>query len=670
MKVFIKRKTDLEVISYTIVTFFFLLYVVVWAHIALVRYYSLHALIFDLGGSMESMWQVYHSNITLSGINYYFVTNGIRLILSPISLLDNYPFILIVQTIFIAAPSFFIFQISKLKKNGLAFSIALAGIYLIYPPLAGLNWYDFHFQTFFPFFFILGYLLYLKGNWILASILLFISGLVRYPFSIFPILFCLLEISSFLIHRKKKENKIEYKMPWAIFILLIALIILTIFSFIINRGITGILVISHVNSKSSDIFSNLSSNIDYKIFTVLLLLTPVFFLPIFSPKWYLFYLPFFALMLFSGNPVYFYPSLFRLQYGSLIIPFIFLGSIDGFNSIRSDNEFFERDRPKHELLYHSNNLKRKDLKIVSTMVITSILLATVLMPYGPLHGSSNVGMDLSQDNINMTIFREVEALTKLIPENASSVFLQNNLPEGLPRPLISGDQIFVPGTSVYFNLSAQYTNGTWFKLNPTYILDDPFYGNSGQFLSECPYPYNYSMYEFVHYFEGDGYGVLAEASGMVLLEKDYSGPLIYYVPYYNYFPASRLTPFGPGVFVSSKIVINNALNQSDFDSQGFVGPYTVLSPGYYNITFAMSTTSLSVNNSINLVVSGEVGKILFGERKITGNNFKEDNSLQKFTIEIYVNNTYANVEFRGTNPHWEGYLNLTGVYVNQISPPI
>jgi uncharacterized membrane protein len=658
------RKT----LGYAIVSIFFALYVAEWSHIALIRYYSLHSLIYDLGASMESMWQIYNPAINLHTIVYYFITSGIRLIFAPISLTQNYQFILVFQTIFIGASSILIYAISLSKLNREVFSVVLAGIYLIFPPLAGVNWYDFHFQAFFPFFFLLGYYFYLKRKWYLTFLFFFISGLVRYPYSIFPILFCIVEMVVNFRYLKHLVNRIEIKRVITLSVLLLSLLITTSISFYINNGFSGLETVAHFGKGSSNLFITFFSNIDSKFLTIILLLVPLLFLPVFSPRWYILYLPFFYLMFFSGQNLYYFPTLFRLQYGSLIIPFLFLGTIDGYKNIV--NFYSKRQPPDQSKIHHLKaNFNRKKNRYIATMAFIAILLSAFLAPYGPLHNYSNDGMNLSKESLNMTAYNELETLVKLIPANASSVIFQNNIPEGLPRPLISGDKIFVPGTNIPYNLTVQLTNGSWEKLDPMYIVDDPFYGNNGQFYSKSTYPYNYSMSQFIHYFGKEGYGVLGEASGMTLLEKGYQGNIKYYVPYFHNFEPISLTPLGPGKLIDNKIVIENASNSNDYRMKGFSGPYTTLSPGTYKISFYLSSTSLLDNDTIKIVVSGEDGKIVFSDFFINGTEFKSSCLVQEFTVELSLNNTYSGVEFSGTNIHWAGSLNLTGIDVRQVLPP-
>lgn len=655
--------------AFGIVCSIFAIYSIAWSYIALLRFYSLHALIYDLGAAMESMWQLYHPSLSFGKIYYYLIIDGIRILISPISFLNSYPILLVLQTLFIGGSSILIFKISMAKNNNLPFSLAIAGIYLLYPPLAGLNWYDFHFQAFFPFLFLSGYYFYQKGHLVFSALFFLLSGLVRYPFSIFPMLFSIVELIFYFNDVLNVNSYRNHRKLFFLGFIFGILTLITVLGFQISGGVNSTLDATHINTNYSFLTTLLSNSWD-KFLTIILLLLPLLFLPIFSPRWYVFYMPYLFLLLFSGNIIYSYPTLFRLQYGSLIIPFLFLGSIDGYHNLKSKKIRFKKIKDFRKSSNHLNRHTPKELKVPAIMVSIAIIGAAFFMPYGPLHEFSNDGMNLNQEKVNMTIFKELENLQNLIPKNASNVILQNNLPEGLPRPLISGDQIFVPGTNVLYNLSAQYPNGTWFKLQPDYILDDPFYGNYGQFYSTSIFPYNESMYNFVHYFESKGYGVIGEASGMILLKKDYKGLLKYYIPFIHDFKVSEFTPLGQSKINNNKIVMKNISNSGNSSSLTYYGPDATLSPGLYNISFSLASSLILPNNTFDLVVRGGSGRVKFAQVSINGTSFIAPNEVHKFIITAYLNNTYTNMEFLIQNLHWRGFLNLTNIEVRQMGPPL
>ena len=67
------------------------------------------------------------------------------------------------------------------------------------------------------------------------------------------------------------------------------------------------------------------------------------------------------------------------------------------------------------------------------------------------------------------------------------------------------------------------------------------------------------------------------------------------------------------------------------------------------------------------VVSDANGNII--NHYITGNNFTAVNHWTNISTTIYVNNTYASLQFRGIDTHWIGTIYFRGVTVDEISPP-
>ena len=114
---------------------------------------------------------------------------------------------LVIQEIFLGLPAIVIYLIAQTHIKDKTSSLLISLSYLLYFPLAGVNYYDFHFQAFFMLFFLLGYFTFIKGKYIYSSIFFFLSGTVRFPYMVFPILFFLLLLGSHLyIHFIKKQT--------------------------------------------------------------------------------------------------------------------------------------------------------------------------------------------------------------------------------------------------------------------------------------------------------------------------------------------------------------------------------------------------------------------------------------------------------------------------------
>jgi hypothetical protein len=174
------------------------------------------------------------------------------------------------------------------------------------------------------------------------------------------------------------------------------------------------------------------------------------------------------------------------------------------------------------------------------------------------------------------------------------------------------------------------------------------------------------MYNITKLFYGSGeYGILAEASGIVLLKKNYTGPIIYYVPLYENFPYSKLN-LGP---LSKEN--NNYLYAQNISKYNVIwyGPYKALPPGEYNITFQLMTSNNNANNTLNLDVSANGGGIILASKTIDGSYFNNKNKWENITLTVNLTNFYSYVEFRGFSSYWNGTISLKGIYVEQVAPP-
>ncbi|MGC8969760.1 MAG: hypothetical protein ACP5LG_04215, partial [Conexivisphaera sp.] len=88
-------------------------YSAVWSYMTVMKFYAMNASVFDLGLFMEYGWIVLHQVHTLSGFLYWFSYNGIIYIISPLTLLDSYPAVLIFQSAFIGLGALPLFGIAR-----------------------------------------------------------------------------------------------------------------------------------------------------------------------------------------------------------------------------------------------------------------------------------------------------------------------------------------------------------------------------------------------------------------------------------------------------------------------------------------------------------------------------------------------------------------------------
>ena len=379
-------------------------YIIFWSIVSIGQLLTINEPVLDLGISLERFWIIFHIPITLNFIIYNIFFDGVVFILSPISLFNNYALLLVFETIFIGLPSMFLYGISNnyLKNNKISFIIAAS--YLIYFPLAGVNFFSFHFQSFFIFFFIAGYYFYIKQNYKLSLILFLLSGTTRYPYMIFPFLFSLFSFFDYFRNRKLISKGISPRENLAfiipLFLFSFSLFFLVIGYFVFS-GVSGLSVDTHFSFTGS-----ITADLARKFETLILLFLPLLFIPLLSKRWFVFYMPFITLLFISNNIFYEFPVLFQFQYGTLIIPFVYLGFIDGLFMLTN----------RKEKSSNTKMLKRFSKQLVNVspiiMLVMIVVFASVFEPYGPFNSRSQDNYHLGTNlSFNTTLNSQ---LTKII----------------------------------------------------------------------------------------------------------------------------------------------------------------------------------------------------------------------------------------------------------------
>ncbi|MGC8970475.1 MAG: DUF2079 domain-containing protein, partial [Conexivisphaera sp.] len=286
-------------------------YTAVWSYISLLRLFSLNAFVLDLGVNMQFAWDAV-LRATPGSVLRDLALKGIVYAVAPVFLTGSYPAVLIFQSAFIGLGALPLFGIARHYLRDDAPSLLVAASYLIYFPLAGVNWFDFHYQALFPTLFLLGYYFYLRGRRIPAFASMALSGLTHYPYTVFPLMFSMM----LLLGRNRRRDA-----PLAV-----PLLAFTIAIFALNVALSGVWGASLGTIGGAS--GQPAALAQQDALTLLLILLPLLMLPLLS-RWAIFLLPYVALILTSDYPFYRSPLLFMYQYPALFVAFVFLGAIEG-----------------------------------------------------------------------------------------------------------------------------------------------------------------------------------------------------------------------------------------------------------------------------------------------------------------------------------------------------
>lgn len=507
-----------------------LTYILVWIEITLLRLDTLNALWADLGIAMERGWLIYNNNWNLSAYLFVFFNSGILFFTFPLTLPQSFQLLLIVQTIAIGSACLPIFGIANYFLKNEAFASIIAVLYLIYFPISGLNWYDFHYQAFFPVLFLTGYYFYLKGHKFSSFLFFFLSSIVRFPYAVFVLFFVFL---LFVEKLHPKEAIFSFPIKELVFpvtLLVLSLLLLT-GAYLINGS--SAYVAATVGYSSSSGFSDLVAKIE----TVLYIFLPFGFLPLLSKRWFVAYLPYMALVIYVGGYGKVIPTAFHYQYTAMIAPFVFLGFIDVLSKIKLN---------KHNKKLFCK-LKRWSIPHVKLILIAvvglSLFSATLFEPYSPVNKYTfdNFNNFYNYDPGNPSALKYLDRVLNYIPKNNSSVLTQFNLPEIYPRPPIvstypSEIYVLVSGHSALGQINnltlSDVKNNTYsisIFVNHSYLtLDIHIYYALG--YTKSPWYYNNypdSMQNFIQLMNESGkYGTVVNYNGFILLEWGYKGQIL------------------------------------------------------------------------------------------------------------------------------------------------
>ena len=639
--------------------------VIVWSHLALFRLYNLYSAVFDLGIFAENLWLPLHTVPSFTGILYnLFYVSIIPYLLSPLSLAGGLRLILVVQTLFIWATAFPLYFISR--KLGLSpmLSFIISISYFFYFPIAGINWFDVHNQAFFPFFFVFSYMFYLYGYKKTSLFLFAITSLIKWPYGIFVALFAFYELVSYLYGRKRQKDNKKLIYP----------LILFIFSFSALALGYGI---SFLGGPPSTAFLHISSAayvfpLGNIALTVVMIVAPLFFLPLFSKRWVLFLIPFFALIVITRSVIYLFPDIYGDQYLSMVVPFLFLGTIDVLSVRKRDETKTTSPKKRLNCIYREIRTSQTTRTVLTVFVIL-VLFSLVFQPWSPLtkdNGYIQWYKTNPYDNSNTYTYLSEESA--MIPRSNPYVLVPNNIPEAYPRAIVGGPYhvgTFVMGfpSPVFLNITLKDA------INNTF----PFIASRGHIVY-VPMDYAISTITNAVAFAESGYqsilqimdimlqsgryGIMAEANGTIVLERNYTYPPALFVPmnrYIGVFQGGSPTPY---VTVGNSLIFSNVTAGSIMWYGG-----TNYYPGTYDNTLHFLSYRGSYGNiSITAMLNGTpVSKEYID---ISDNNSAP--AWHNMSFNQVINNINLNTGyyyFIISSNGWTGKVEFSGISETEVS---
>lgn len=633
-----------------------IVYITIWSFIGILKILALNAYVFDLGINSERGWIILHTNLGLHRYLIILINSGIVYPLSPLTGSGNFFAMIIFQAISIGIVGPALYLIAKEKGLKSGKSMFLSFIFFLYFPVYGILWFDFHYQVFFMPLFVFAYLQYLRKNYTSSVLLFFLSGLVRYPYSIFPLAFALIELLPFL---RNRQPEYEHRRMVSMLVLLVLMVVWTLLGFLIF-GLSSTIPHSGVSQ-----YSISDASIWSRIYVVFLFLGPLLFLPVLRIKWIILIFPAFYLFLTSSYTWYVYPHVFQGQYAAGVAPFLFLGLIDFFClSVEHEIENNKTVHHRRRILQRKSG-SRPILAILAILLFLNLFFA----PFSPLNNQFGDQFNFWQNtSYNAQQYSELGSMLKMIPSSDPYIMYQNNIPEILPGNIPPGGVLLMGGYMGSFtNVSASESiNNSWQVNAGGNIATVPIDFALADASNPNFYLVNNSVYSIVReMYESGKYGILSEGYGLILLQRGFNGTIKNYVP-------ENVTISG-GSLRNVAAVSPETSGMTSGGARGIDVIYghtpLYLFPGRFNLSVYLNLHyPANVTNSSSIVLGVYSGNNELMSIKGNISTSSNNSSRLKMTFSFALNGITGNVRY---TLYWENNsssMNVSKIVVSQTSP--
>ena len=510
-------------------------YTLIFSYFTFQKFYSFSAYAWDLGIFDQSLWTTVHAGrffystveqfLNPTGVFFGIHFSPILFLILPFYSLHSSPFTLLVLQSFVlglgAVPLyFFAKRVLNVRTTAVVFSL----VYLFYPPLQGINWFDFHLQSFLPLFFFCAIYFLSEEKWSRYFGCLFLSLMVAENV---PIVVLFIALYSFWLFRKQFVNSIRER---AVVDKRIAIPILTallalvwwflalwiqqtyfpinsaysqLYKAVDNWSVLGIQgdpvtlpLYALLNIGKS--INALSYDFYLKLLYVFLLFGPLLFLSFRSLITGITLAWLVPAFLSNYSPYY----IIGTQYPAYVVAFIFIGAVYGIRKSASSPRF-------PSLSFHTKSL-----------LLTGFLFAVFVSPLSPVMLALNNDVTSFGAYYPPTITdhdKTLQAIVNLMPRDAS-ILTQNNIFPHFSNRL----NAYVYPVEVILRRAPveamdEYLNETLQKSDFILIdiITDPLASAAIRAKADAV----------------DIYGIYAAADGICLLKKDYRGGPVFYVPY-------------------------------------------------------------------------------------------------------------------------------------------
>jgi uncharacterized membrane protein len=654
-------KINLDVL---LVALAILVYTVFFSFFTILRHYEFGTHAWDLGIFNQSFWTTIHdgklfystAELLINPSGSFFGTHfsPILFILLPVYAAYRAPqSLLVFQSLIMSLGAVPLYKLAArvTKYRVVAFSFVL--VYLLYPPLQGINWFDFHVQSFLPLFFFSAFYFLEKQSW--KSYFLFIVlSLMCEEHSAIIVVF--IGLFMFLQHRKHLLSEIKRKnLKDVIFLVSFLTIALGILWYLMTVAVRNIffpvnpdfvstfkaagnwrilgvedpvMIPLYVLRFPVRAITALSYDIPLKAGYLLALFGPLAFLSFFKMRYMLPAIPWFVYALFSNYQPYY---LIFFQYPAYVIAFIFIAAVYAIG--------------------HGGADLRSIKKRSATLLTFGFISFLILSPLGPvvaiLHPDSGIRPVSNRDDL-------INKLLTYIPPEAS-VMADNAL---FPHVSSRDNAFVIPTIAPIWNGRVSecknYTNTILRKVD--YVVVDT---KTDRLASSVVFSLMQENHDF---------GALVSADGAVLFKRNYKGSATMLSPYDDIYDYTRLSLYAGELIEvpnsTSKLVMH--FNGSFGDSPMFwYGPRDPLPPGVYNVTMRLKVNGTDELFEMDICTNG--GQTVLFSRIYFITDFAKRSEWTNQTFPFLVNQPLADFEVRATYISHSADIYLDYIDLEQIT---
>jgi uncharacterized membrane protein len=517
------RRDISEIIVYLSV----LCYTVMFSYFTILKHNSFNTYAWDLGIFDQSLWTTLHSGrLFFSTVELFIVPSGvffgthfspILFLVLPVYYLGSSPQTLLVfQSFILALGAVPLYFFAKNALNNKVVAVAFSSMYLFYPPLQGVNWFDFHLQAFLPLFFFCAFHYLAKEKWYPYLLFIFLSLTVAESVSIIVVfigLYCFWRFREQIVKAVRTRRLVDKRLIFpiltiifaAVWMLFVGWIKQTYFPFdptytqiykaVNNWSVLGIQddpikLPLYLITQPGRALEALSYDYQLKLLYIALLFAPLLFLSFRSSITAISLAWLVPAVLSNYTPYY----LIGAHFPAYPLAFIFLGSVD----------VLKKDAMPFRLPTLISYTKK--------LLLVSLLFTLLISPLSPVIATLGNSFPSFADYHLPTMTRHEEllqAIVDIVPGNAS-ILTQNNIFPHFSRRV----NAYAYPLSEYNGTELQNYIGDLFKKSE-YVMADKLSDNytASLILSRIQCPKDYGLYAY-----GDG---------IYLFKQNYSGETLF-----------------------------------------------------------------------------------------------------------------------------------------------